>query len=136
MKTFNFVQELGGNGMEQFKKEETWNRFRENKHEFSKEFINDLINKDLIDTQAKADAKENKLAKKLDIEREIVMAGKDYWERLINEGLNRRIISYQEVDLLKLASRIQVTGKIPSPKQMQWIWKIREKLEKAGVLVD
>lgn len=134
--TFNFVQELGGNGMEQFKKEESWNKFREIKYEFSKEFIKDLINKDLIDTQAKADAKENKLAKKLDIEREIVMAGKDYWERLINEGLNRRIISYQEVDLLKLASRIQVTGKIPSPKQMQWIWKIREKLEKAGVLVD
>lgn len=134
--TFNYVQKLGGNGMEHFKKEETWKTFKNVRFQLSKEFRNDLINIDLIETQSKSETKENRLSKKLDIETSIVMAGEAYWERLISEGLTRHILSSTEIDLLRLAARVQKTGKIPSPKQAQWIWKIREKLENAGVLVD
>ena len=134
--TFNYVQKLGGNGMEHFKKEETWKTFKNVRFQLSKEFLNDLINIDLIETQSKSETIENRLSKKIDIETSIVMAGEAYWERLISEGLTRHILSSTEIDLLRLAARVQKTGKIPSPKQAQWIWKIREKLENAGVLVD
>lgn len=134
--TFDFVQKLGGNGMEHFKKEETWKNFKNIRFILSKEFLDDLINVELIDTQSKSEIKENKLSKKIDIETVIVMAGEAYWERLISEGLTRHLLTTTEIDLLRLAARISKTGKLPSPKQYQWIWKIREKLENAGVLVD
>ena len=133
---FNFVQKLGGNGMEHFKKEETWNKIKSVRFQLSKEFIGDLINAELIEAQSKSEIKENKLSKKLNIETAIVMAGEEYWERLISEGLIRQLLTPTEIDLLRLAARIQKTGKMLSPKQCQWVWKIREKLEKAGVLVD
>ena len=133
---FEFVQELGGNGMEHFKKEETWKKFQKTEHQFSNQFLNDLIKKEIIEAQAIAEAKEGKLEKKLNIEQEIFKLGPDYWERLIAEGTKRKLLGYQEVDLLRMASRIKTTGRMPSPKQLAWIWKIREKLDNAGVLVD
>ena len=55
---------------------------------------------------------------------------------MIEEGLRRRLLSPMEVDLLKIAASIDTpTPKIASPKQAKLIWKIREKLENAGVLV-
>lgn len=134
-KTFDYVQQLGGNGMEQFKKEETWKVFKTVEYKPSSNFMNDLINTEIIESQSRSETKENKLSKKLDIETEIVMAGEEYWEALISEGMTRHILSPTEVDLLKIAANVQKTGKIPSPKQCQWIWKIRSKLEEAGVLV-
>lgn len=134
-KTFDYVQQLGGNGMEQFKKEETWKVFKTAEYKPSSNFMNDLISTEIIESQSRSETKENKLSKKLDIETEIVMAGEEYWESLISEGMTRHILSPTEVDLLKIAANVQKTGKIPSPKQCQWIWKIRSKLEEAGVLV-
>lgn len=95
-----------------------------------------MISANIIEEQSKSEIKENKLTKKLDIETAIVMAGEEYWERLISDGVTRCLLTAAEIDLLRLAARIQKTGKLPSPKQYQWIWKIREKLENAGVLVD
>lgn len=133
--TFDYVQKLGGNGMEHFKKEETWRLFKSASYKPSRDFLDDLINSEVIESQSRSETKENKLSKKLDIETEIIMAGETYWEGLIKEGLNRHLLSTTEIDLLRVAARVQKTGKIPSPKQCQWIWKIRTKLEDAGVLV-
>ncbi len=133
--TFDYVQKLGGNGMEHFKKEETWKLFKSAPYKPSRDFLDDLINSEVIESQSRQETKENKLSKKLDIETEIIMAGETYWEGLIKEGLNRHLLSTTEIDLLRVAARVQKTGKIPSPKQCQWIWKIRTKLEDAGVLV-
>lgn len=133
--TFDYVQKLGGNGMEHFKKEETWKLFKSAPYKPSRDFLDDLINSEVIESQSRSETKENKLSKKLDIETEIIMAGETYWEGLIKEGLNRHLLSTTEIDLLRVAARVQKTEKIPSPKQCQWIWKIRTKLEDAGVLV-
>lgn len=133
--TFDYVQKLGGNGMEHFKKEETWKLFKSASYKPSRDFLDDLINSEVIESQSRSETKENKLSKKLDIETEIIMDGETYWEGLIKEGLNRHLLSTTEIDLLRVAARVQKTGKIPSPKQCQWIWKIRTKLEDAGVLV-
>lgn len=133
--TFDYVQKLGGNGMEHFKKKETWKLFKSAPYKPSRDFLDDLINSEVIESQSRSETKENKLSKKLDIETEIIMAGETYWEGLIKEGLNRHLLSTTEIDLLRVAARVQKTGKIPSPKQCQWIWKIRTKLEDAGVLV-
>ena len=133
--TFNYVQSLSGNGMEHLKKEETWKNYRDEKYQLSRNFLNDLINKELIDSQSRSETKDNKQSKKIDIEIEIVNLGGKYWENLIKQGLERHLLSATELDLLNIAARIEQTGRIPSPKQAQYIWKIRQKLEDAGVLV-
>lgn len=133
--TFDYVQKLGGNGMEHFKKEETWKLFKSAQYKPSRDFLDDLINGEVMKSQSRSETKENKLSKKLDIETEIIMAGEEYWKGLIKEGLNRHLLSPKEIDLLIVAAEVQKTGRIPSPKQCQFIWKIRTKLENAGVLV-
>ncbi len=133
--TFNYVQSLNGNGMEHFKKEETWKKYREEKYQLSRNFLDNLINEDFIEAQSANEEKEKKEYNKQLIENEIVILGGKYWENLINQGLERRILSSTELDLLQLAAKIEKTGKVPSPKQAQYIWKIRQKLEDAGVLV-
>jgi len=134
-KAFEFVERLGGNGMEHFKKESVWNAFKEEPYDLSRRFCEDLLSSSVMESQSKAEAKDVKLTNKLNIEMEIVQKGEQYWENLIKEGLNRHLLSDAEVDLLRMAARILVTGKMPSQKQLQWIWKIREKLDNAGVLV-
>ena len=133
--TFDYVQSLSGNGMEHFKKEETWKNYRDIKFQFSRAFLDDLINKELIESQSRSETKEKKESKKIDVEIEIVNLGGQYWENLIKQGLERHLLTSTELDLLNLAARIEKTGRIPSPKQAQYIWKIRQKLEDAGVLV-
>lgn len=134
--TFDFIEKLGGNGMEHFKKEDTWKAFKEVNFKLSKEFINDLMSSEIIDSQANAKKKEEQLSTKLNIEMEIINAGEEYWERLITEGLKRQLLTITQVDLLRMAARVQKPPyKIPSAKQYQWIWKIRTKLEDAGILV-
>ena len=135
-KVFEYIQGLGGNGMEQCKKEDTWKKIREVRFGLSSKFLDDLLNKVLIDEQMKSDTKENKTIAKLDIEAEIVRLGGPYWRKLIQDGLNRKLLSPMEIDLLNIAASIDTPRpKIASPKQAQLIWKIRKKLEDAGVLV-
>ena len=119
-----------------FKKEETQEKYKNINFQLSDAFLKDLIKKELIESQSRSETKEKKETKKINIEIEIVNLGGKYWENLINQGLERRLLSSTELDLLKLASKIETSGKIPSPKQAQYIWKIRQKLEDAGVLVQ
>ena len=102
----------------------------------SKEFIDDLIKKTLVDEKMKIEIKDIKLSANINIESEIVQLGGSYWRNLIEEGKKRKILSLMEIDLLNIAASIDSPRpKIASPKQAKLIWKIREKLENAGVLV-
>ena len=80
--------------------------------------------------------KDVKLSANINIENEIVRLGGKYWRNLIDEGKKRKILTPTEIDLLNIAASIDsLHPKIATPKQAKFIWKIREKLEKAGVLV-
>lgn len=138
-KTFDYVQSLGGNGMEQFKKEETWKKYKDINFHFSTQFLKDLLDKEWIESEHRHGIDDQTKEEKINIELEIYkLAFKDngkYWENLRNEGIKRHLLTPMELDLLKLALEISITGKIPTPKQAKYIWKIRKKLEDAGILV-
>ena len=103
---------------------------------FSKEFLNDLISKDFYKSKLKAGLKDQKLTLDINIENEIINLGGSYWRNLIQEGIKRKILAPMEIDLLNIAASSDTPRpKIASPKQAKLIWKIREKLENAGVLV-
>ena len=135
--TNEFIQESGGVIVTEYcKKEETWKKFKDVKIIFSQQFLTDLYSKELQESKLKAGQREEKLSKEVDAEVEIVKLGGPYWRNLIQEGMRRRILSLMEIDLLNIAASIDTPRpRIASPKQAKLIWKIREKLENAGVLV-
>ncbi len=135
--TNDFIQKSSGIIVTEYcKKEETWNKFKELEFKLSKDFINDLISKALIDEKMRSEMKDVKLSANINIENEIVRLGGKYWRNLIDEGKKRKILTPTEIDLLNIAASIDsLHPKIATPKQAKFIWKIREKLEKAGVLV-
>lgn len=49
--------------------------------------------------------------------------------------MKRHILSPMETDLLNLAIAFTAGKKVPSEKQAKLIWKIRNKLDQAGVLI-
>lgn len=133
----NFIQKSNGVIVTEYcKKEETWKKFKDYPISFSREFLNDLISKELRDSKLKSGLKEQKMANEISVEVEIVKLGGPYWRNLIQEGLKRKILSPMEIDLLNIAASIDTPRpRIASSKQAKLIWKIREKLENAGVLV-
>ncbi len=117
------------------KKEDTWKAYRGYPIQLDADFINDLVSKELIDSKIKSEIKEEKLKKEINCLVEIYKLGSEYWNNLLVEGLKRHILSPMEMDLLKLAIDYTNNKKVPSDKQSKLIWKIREKLDNAGVLV-
>lgn len=118
------------------KKEDTWNKYKAIKYSFSKEFINDLMSKNLLLSKFDSSKKEAKTVASLNIETEIYKLGGSYWRRLIEEGKKRNLLSQYDIDLLSIAASIDTARpKIASPKQAKEIWKIRGKLDEHGVLV-
>ena len=135
--TDEFIKQSNGVIITEYcKKEDTWKKYREVKYNLSHEFLSDLVNKELIESKLRSETKENKLSLDLNIESEIINLGGEYWRKLIQEGLNRKLLSPSEVDLLRIPASIDtLKPRIASPKQAKLIWKIRKKLEDAGVLV-
>lgn len=119
------------------KREETWENFKKIKIELNSDFVDDLIDKDIIDNKINSETKNQKLSAAVSIESQIINYGGPYWRRLIDEGNKRKILSPKEIDLLKIPASIDtMRPRIPSEAQAKLIWKIRKKLEDAGVLVD
>lgn len=119
------------------KKEDTWKKFLSEKYELSEEFVNDLLPISFMKDKEKSEEKDVRINKNINIEMEIFQRGGLYWKNLLDEGIKRDILSEFEKDLLNIAAKLGTpNARIPSPKQCKFIWKIREKLEKEGVLVD
>lgn len=133
--TNDFIQQANGSAREYCSKEDTWKKYKAISLTLDKQFISDLLSKDLIDTKIKSEIKEKKLEKEANCMIEIYNLGADYWTNLLKEGSKRHILSPTEMDLLKLAIAYTENKKFPSEKQAKFIWKIRDKLDQAGVLI-
>lgn len=127
---------------EHAKKENTWKQFKDYNYRPSKAFLNDLINVSLIEEQLNSAKKEIKEDKKISIEKEIFDLAQTengkYWDRLVNEGVRRQLISFSEENLIKtyICELSQpIPKRFPSPAQYQSAWNIRKRLEDEGVLV-
>lgn len=133
--TNDFIQQSNGSAREYCSKEDTWKKYKAIPLSLDPQFIADLISKELMDSRIKSEIKEKKLEKEVNCMVEIYNLGSDYWHNLLNEGLKRHILSPMEMDLLKLAISYADNKKVPSDKQAKLIWKIRNKLDQAGVLI-
>lgn len=136
--TNDFIQKSNGIIVTEYcKKQSTWIEYQEKYPiKFSNNFISSLISKEIVMAQMNSEIKEEKQKKEINCEVEIYNLGGEYWRKLIMEGSKRGILSSTEIDLLNIAASIDTSHpKIPTAKQAKYIWKIREKLDKAGVLI-
>lgn len=133
--TNDFISASPGSAREYCSKEETWKKYKEIDLTLDAQFIADLISKDVINERIQGEIKEKKLEKDVNCMVEIYNLGNDYWKNLLNEGIKRRILSPMEIDLINLAIAFTENKKVPSDKQAKLIWKIRDKLDQAGVLI-
>ena len=133
--TNDFICASPGSAREYCSKEETWKKYKEIDLTLDAQFIADLISKDVINERIQGEIKEKKLEKDVNCMVEIYNLGNDYWKNLLNEAIKRRILSPMEIDLINLAIAFTENKKVPSDKQAKLIWKIRDKLDQAGVLI-
>lgn len=133
--TNEFIRNSVGSAREYCSKEETWKRYKEVSLSLDPQFVNDLISKEVMDERIQGEIKEKKLEKNVDWLVEIYNLGNSYWTDLLKEGMKRHILSPMETDLLNLAIAFTAGKKVPSEKQAKLIWKIRNKLDQAGVLI-
>ena len=133
--TNEFIRNSVGSAREYCSKEETWKRYKEVPLSLDSQFVNDLISKEVMDERIQGEIKEKKLEKNVNWLVEIYNLGNSYWTDLLKEGMKRHILSPMETDLLNLAIAFTAGKKVPSEKQAKLIWKIRNKLDQAGVLI-
>lgn len=133
--TNEFIRNSVGSAREYCSKEETWKRYKEMSLSLDPQFVNDLISKEVMDERIQGEIKEKKLEKDVNWLVEIYNLGNSYWTDLLKEGMKRHILSPMETDLLNLAIAFTAGKKVPSEKQAKLIWKIRNKLDQAGVLI-
>lgn len=133
--TNEFIRNSVGSAREYCSKEETWKRYKDVPLSLDPQFVNDLISKEVMDERIQGEIKEKKLEKDANWLVEIYNLGNSYWTDLLKEGMKRHILSPMETDLLNLAIAFTAGKKVPSEKQAKLIWKIRNKLDQAGVLI-
>lgn len=129
----------GGIVTEYGKKEEAWQSFASEDLALSQDFKNDLVNSDFMKSKEKSSQKDDKETTLVQRINQIISLGKDYWLELEDEGKKRRLLTGSDMDLLEMAAYINVPSRynkrIPTDRQFKAIWRIKERLEEAGVIV-
>lgn len=115
------------------KQAECWNRAQKNAWNILPEFLRTLIEVEQIKTEEKVAKEAQKIETEVDDLKYIMSAGKEYWKKVLEWGSTRKLLSEMESDILKLVINMDVTGRIPSVKQIKVIKKIREKLISEGM---
>ena len=81
--------------------------------------------------------KEAKEARKVDNEvdslKYLMAQGKEYWQKVLEWGSTRRLLSDMELSIIKMVINMDVTGRIPSVKQAKVVIKARERLIADGM---
>ncbi len=117
------------------KKHETWEKYKHVPYTLSDEFISTLITEEAAKEVSQGAKKEQKESNEIRESLMISQLGSLYWRNLLNEGMRHNLLSFKDITLLKVAIDIESTGKLPSTLQTKAILKIREKLEKEGIIV-
>ena len=115
------------------KKEECWKRASNYNFELITEFVNSLVDNSTIKQEELDAKKDRKLENQLSDDMEVINLGQDYWKKVYNWGLDQKLLTPFENDLLKIASSFMETGRIPSSKQCNSILMIRDRLVQEGM---
>ena len=132
---FNFItrdDRITLNVTEWCKKEICWQRAQKEKWTITKEFLLTLILKENEKEEIIIESKKRKVENKINLEIEVIKLGAKYWENILRWGSEKNIFTLIEKSVLKVASNFDKTGKTPSSKQCNLLFKIRDKVLDEG----
>lgn len=131
--TNDFIQDSNGVIVTEYcKKQETWDKYKNIPYNLSQDFLNDLINSDIIREQEIDAAKQIKAQTKINYEIEVYNIGANNWQKYYDFGVRSRLLDSKELSILKVAVDMERTGRTPSSKQAEIIMGIKTKLEDEG----
>lgn len=115
------------------KKELCWTRAQDQLWTINDAFIATLVSKDDSEEERKEGKQKQKIANEINALNEILARGQQYWNKVLEWGSSRRMLSEKEASIMKLAANMFVTGRIISDKQAQVVIAARKKLIENGM---
>lgn len=115
------------------KKELCWTRAQEQSWTISNAFLATLVNKEDVEEERKEGKQKQKLANEVNALNEICARGPQYWNKVLEWGRPRKMLSEKEVSILRLSVNMFTTGRIISDKQAQVVISARKRLIENGM---
>ena len=115
------------------KKEACWTRAKEVRWTFYTEFMSTLVSKEEIKSEEKEAKAKQKISNEVDTMKFIFAAGTEYWQKVLDWGVSRGLLSDMERSILRMVINIQTTGRIPTDKQAQVVMRARDRMITEGM---
>lgn len=137
--TFDFINRpdrMLMNISEWCKKEECWKKYQEISYILPSYFVDTLLSAGEAKDIAKAARKDQKISSEVDMECKVASLGGAYWERLMIKAKEFGICNVIEEGDLRIAIRMEKTGRPPNTVQAKRLLQFRDKCSKEGIDVD
>ena len=115
------------------KKDLCWSRAQGKVFTINDDFLDTLINSEEVAIEQKSERDSQKIKNEVDVIKEIMGRGGEYWKKVLEWGKTRHLLSEKEISLIGMAANISVTYRIPTDKQAQVIENARKRLISNGM---
>ncbi len=115
------------------KRELCWQQAQKQKWTINDSFLKTLISQESLKVEEKEAKEERKVANEVDDLKFIIASGKEYWQKVMDWGVTRRLLSDMELSIIKMVINMEITGRVPSSKQAKVVIKTRERLIADGM---
>jgi len=118
------------------KKPQSWEDYKSVNIQYPNGFFSSLVSTFVLDEKNEEEAKLIQSDAHVNHLTQIFELGTDYWNRLIKEGYEHRLLTSKESQLLLLAAKLCSTGNTYlSDSKVEAIWAIRERIGKEGIII-
>ena len=83
-----------------------------------------LLNREDEKSEEKEARKEQKVDNELDMMKKVVTLGSSRWQEILDKGIKENMFSEAEIALIRKASSVEKTGKLPTKKQIKRLCEI------------
>lgn len=118
------------------KKELCWKHAQQQVWTINDAFIASLISKDVLDDENNDSKEGQKIKNEVDDLKEIMARGIQYWDKVLDWGKSRYLLSIKEIQVIQLAANMFLTGRIISDKQAKIVLAARKRLIENGMPME
>ncbi len=115
------------------KKDVCWSRAKDRPFTINDDFLDTLVSVDEMVGEQKEEKETQKIKNEVDLIKEIMGRGGEYWKKVMEWGKSHRLLSEKEIYLIGMAANISVTYRIPTDKQAKAIEAARKRLISNGM---
>ena len=115
------------------KKEACWLQAKSRVWTFNDPFLRTLLCQSDTMQTAKEERFNRKLENEVDTLKEIIARGSAYWNKVLQWGRAKRMLSEKEIFLLQMVINMNITGRVPTEYQAKVVIQARQRLIKNGM---